>query len=285
MDQTLPRDDESASDHRDAVGSRAQAAAAGIVVDQVSRAFGDVRAVQDVTFHAAPGEIVGLLGPNGAGKTTLLRMVATLLRPDSGRITVAGRDTVTDPLAVRARLGYQTGDTGLYERLTVREFLAFFGVLHGLSWTDARDRAARVITRLEADAFADRLCEKLSTGQKQRAVLARTLVAEPPVLVLDEPTSGLDLRASAFILDALRDAAREGRAVVFSTHQMSEVELLCDRVVLLHEGRVVARGTVADLCAMAGTDSLAQAFLHLTRAEASPTGVPPATAPPARRTP
>ncbi|TVR01516.1 MAG: heme ABC exporter ATP-binding protein CcmA [Deltaproteobacteria bacterium] len=238
----------------------------GIVIDGVSRSFGEVRAVRDVTLRAGPGEIVGLLGPNGAGKTTLLRMVATLLRPDAGTIRVEGRDTVEEPLAVRSVLGYQTGDTGLYERLTAREFLEFFGALHGLSREECAERAARVLERLEATAFADRLCEKLSTGQKQRVVLARTLVARPPVLVLDEPTSGLDLRASSFILEALREAAGEGRAVIFSTHQMAEVEILCDRVVVLHEGAVVATGTVGSLCEQTSTARLAEAFLALTGA-------------------
>lgn len=239
-----------------------------VKVEEVWRSFGELHAVRGVSFDVRPGEIVGLLGPNGAGKTTLMRMIATLLRPNRGRILVGGHDVVCDPLAARAALGYQTAETGLYPRLTPRETLAFFGELHGMRPSDIQERAASLIARLDMASFADRPCNTLSTGQRQRTSLARTLLHRPPVLLLDEATSGLDLVSSAFLLRALREAAAdEGSAVLFSTHLMSEVELLCDRVIVLREGAVVATGTASELCAATASPSLSLAFLRLVGAE------------------
>lgn len=234
-----------------------------IVVDDVTRCYGELRAVDSVTFQVGYGEVVGLLGPNGAGKTTTLRMIATLIPPDSGRVVVAGRDTVAAPLEARSELGYQTGDTGLYARLTPREFLRYFAVLNGVPDIDIEERIARLVDEFGITEFADRLCGNLSTGQRQRVSLARTLVADPRVLVFDEPTSGLDIVSSTYILESLRRFADAGRAVLFSTHVMSEVELICDRVVLLHRGRVLARDTVAGLLASTGRTQFTRAFLDL----------------------
>lgn len=240
-----------------------------IVVDRVRRSYGDVHAVRDVSFSIDRGEVVGLLGPNGAGKTSTLRMVATLIAPQSGAVTVDGIDVTQDPLTARSRLGYQTGDTSLYARLTPREFLHYFAALNGVPKFEANERVEALIAQFDITEFADRLGGNLSTGQKQRVSLARTLVANPDILVFDEPTSGLDIVSSSFILNALRSLADQGRAVLFSTHVMSEVELICDRVVLLHRGRVLARGTIDEILAATGRERFTQAFLDLVaRADA-----------------
>ena len=236
-----------------------------IAVSHVSRSFGEVRAVSDVTFHVAGGEVVGLLGPNGAGKTTLLRMIATLIAPDAGAISVSGHSTTESPLSVRACIGYHTGQTGLYARLTTREFLLYFAELHSIPKDVSSIRIDELVEEFQLDEFADRLCGNLSTGQSQRVSLARTLLADPPVIVFDEPTSGLDIVSAQLILDSLRRFADEGRAVLFSTHIMSEIELICDRVVLLHDGHVLRDDTVAGIVASAGEPNLTRAFLSLIR--------------------
>ncbi len=248
-----------------------------IRVSHVSRSYQQVQAVSDVSFELHRGEVVGLLGPNGAGKTSTLRMISTLIRPDAGQILVDGHDVTIDPLRARATLGYQTGDTGLYARLTPREFLRYFAQLNDVPALVAEDRIEELIQAFGITEFADRLAGNLSTGQKQRVSLARTLVSDPQILVFDEPTSGLDIVSSSFILDALRNLARQGRAVLFSTHVMSEVELICDRVVLMHRGRILARGTVPEILAATGRDHFTQAFLDLVaRADAeAPEGAQP----------
>ncbi|MFT6399690.1 MAG: sodium transport system ATP-binding protein [Bradymonadia bacterium] len=190
-------------------------------------------------------------------------MVSTLIRPDSGKIEVCGHDATQDPLSVRARIGYHTGDTGLYARLSPREFLHYFAKLNSLPRSLADERVETLIETFGISEFAGRLCGNLSTGQGQRVSLARTLLADPPVIVFDEPTSGLDIVSAQFILDALRAFAASGRAVLFSTHIMSEVELICDRVVMLHRGEVVQNGTVQEIVKEAGEPNLTRAFLKL----------------------
>ena len=235
---------------------------ASIVVENVSRSYGEVRAVQDVSFRVGAGEVVGLLGPNGAGKTTTLRMLATLIPPDEGRALVGGHDVVQEPLAVRGALGYQTGDTGLYGRLTPPEFLRYFGDLHGIPQSTLEPRIAKLVEDFDITPFADRLCGNLSTGQKQRVTLARTLLHDPPVVVLDEPTSGLDIVSAQFILDTLQALAAEGRAVLFSTHIMTEVELICQRAIIIHKGRVIADDDRQALVDAVEAPNLGRAFLR-----------------------
>lgn len=234
-----------------------------IALRGVTRRFDTFLAVDDVSFDVYPGEIVGLLGPNGAGKSTTLRMLATLMRPDAGTIHVGGHDALQDPLAVRRLLGYQTGDTGLYQRLTPREFLRYFGSLHGMPRDLLEDRVDHAIRDFDLRAFADRVCRGLSTGQRQRVSLARTILHDPAALVLDEPTSGLDVVAAGFITAQLRRLADAGKAVLFSTHILSEVELLCDRVLVIDHGRVVAAGTVEALVERTGAANFAAAFIAL----------------------
>ncbi|HEX5724120.1 MAG TPA: ABC transporter ATP-binding protein [Longimicrobiaceae bacterium] len=231
----------------------------------LGKAYGELRAVDALTLRVAPGEVYALLGANGAGKTTALRCLATLLRPTSGTARIAGFDVRTHPLEVRRRLGFLAASMGLYARLTPRELLRYFAVLQGLPEGEVRARVEEGVERFGIADFADRLCGKLSTGQRQRVSIARAVVHDPPALVLDEPTLGLDVLSGETIYRFIDDARARGRAVLFSTHQMSEVELLADRVGILAGGRLVAEGTVDALVRGAGETSLARAFLRIVR--------------------
>ncbi|GMV40260.1 MAG: hypothetical protein AMXMBFR64_19760 [Myxococcales bacterium] len=234
----------------------------GIEVNGLLRTFGEVVAVRDLSFQVPAGQIFGLLGPNGAGKTTALRVLATLIAPTAGHARVAGHDVVASPLDVRRSLGYLTGDTGLYARLTPAELLRFFGELHAMPRARLEARIDALVATLDMGSFRDRHCGKLSTGQQQRVSIARALVHDPPVLVLDEPTSGLDILSAQYILDLLRAERDRGKAILFSTHVMAEAELLCDRIGILHEGRLLATGTLDELLAPTGARSLTEAFLR-----------------------
>jgi sodium transport system ATP-binding protein len=207
--------------------------------------------------------VYALLGANGAGKTTALRCLATLLRPSSGTALVAGYDVRHDPLEVRRRLGFLAASMGLYARLTPRELLAYFARLQGVEERLVRARVDASVDRFGIGDFADRLCSRLSTGQRQRVSIARAVVHEPDALVLDEPTLGLDVLSGASIHRFVTDSRDEGRAVLFSTHQMSEVELLADRVGILSGGRLVEEGTVAAIVERSGEPNLTRAFLRI----------------------
>ena len=239
---------------------------AAIIVQGLGRRFGETEAVRDVSFRVSPGEIYGLLGPNGAGKTTTLRMLATLLRPSSGAASVVGRDTQAEPIEVRRRLGYLTGDTGLYRRLTPRQMLRYFGRLYGLDKATLDARIAMLVEDLALARYADRPCGSLSTGESQRVSIARAVLHDPPVLVLDEPTSGLDILAAQSMLGFLRAERERGKAILFSTHVMAEAELLCDRIGLLHLGALLEEGTVSAIRSRYGADTLAEAFRAAIRA-------------------
>jgi sodium transport system ATP-binding protein len=258
-----------------------------IAVDALSKIFGTTAAVAELSFEVAAGEIFGLLGPNGAGKTTTLRILAGILLPTHGQVRIAGLDVAADPLAVRQRLGFLTNTTGLYPRLTGRELLRYFGRLHGLDRDATAARIAALADALDLRTFFDRRCEALSTGERQRLSIARAVLHDPHVLILDEPTAGLDVLASRFLRDFVRAERDRGKAVVFSTHYLAEAELLCDRIGLLHRGRLLTAGTPAALRAAAGdAPSMEEAFLRLvgasTRAQA-PTetdgGAPAGTGP------
>jgi sodium transport system ATP-binding protein len=223
---------------------------------------GPVRAVDHVTFEAADGQITGLLGPNGAGKTTTLRMLYTLMLPESGRVLVDGIDAAADPRRVRQRLGVLPDARGLYKRLTARENVAYFGALHGLDAATIAARTARLGAALDMADILERRTEGFSQGQRTKTALARALVHDPRNVVLDEPTNGLDVmttRALRRFLLGLRD---EGRCVLFSTHLMQEVARLCDRIVVIARGRVVADGTPEQLRAATGCASLEDAFVR-----------------------
>ncbi|AIE87757.1 ABC transporter ATP-binding protein [Fimbriimonas ginsengisoli] len=224
---------------------------------------GDKKAVDGVTFEARPGRILGLLGVNGAGKTTTLRMLSTVIKPTSGSAEVAGFNVLEHPEKVRASIGFMSTSTSLYGRLTAKELIAYFGGLYGLEGERLQDRIRYVTQKLQLEEFSDRLCDKLSTGQKQRVNIARTILHDPPVLFFDEPTAGLDVVASQSVMEFIEEARDAGKTIVFSTHIMSEVERLCDEIVVIHDGVAMGEGTVASLKAKTGQETLEKAFLSL----------------------
>ena len=198
-------------------------------------------------FAAKPGEIYGLLGANGAGKTTTLRMLATILQLTSGTATVAGYDIVDQPAKVRARVGFLSTATALYARLTAREMVEYFGRLNGFGGRRAERSVDKLFAALEMNEFSDRACEKLSTGEKQKVSIARTLVHDPEVMIFDEPTIGLDVMTSRAIVQFIRECRNRGKTVIFSTHVMREVEKLCDHIGIMHGGSLLAEGTLEEL--------------------------------------
>ena len=225
------------------------------------RNFGAVHAAIDISFEVRAGEVVGLLGPNGAGKTTVLRVLAGVLTPDAGQVLLNGEDVAADPIAAKRRIGFLSGDTQMYQRLTAKESLQYFGRLYGMDEARLRRRIDEMITRLEMNSFAGQSCGTLSSGQKQRANIARAFLHEPDLLILDEPTTALDVISGHFIVQSIRSEKQAGRAVLFSTHVMSEAEYLCDRILMLHEGRLVDQGTLTELLDRAGCANLTDAFL------------------------
>ncbi len=240
----------------------------------LTKRYGPLTAASGVTLEVEPGEVYALLGPNGAGKTTTLRCLATLLRPSSGSATVCGHDVVEEPLAVRAKLAFLSSSMGLYERLTPRELVRFFARLHRVGEEALPRRVEEMVELFGLGPFADRLCGRLSTGQRQRVSLARALVHDPPVLMLDEPTHGLDVLSGQAIYDFIVRERGRGKTILFSTHQMEEVELLADRVGVMRAGELVAEGRVQDLVARTGEPNLVRAFLALVgdRLAAVPAG-------------
>jgi sodium transport system ATP-binding protein len=208
---------------------------------------GEIRAVDNVTFTCQPGKIYGLLGANGAGKTTTLRMLATILEPTDGTAIVCGHDVVEAPEKVRANIGFLSTGTALYPRLSSQELVEYFGRLNGLDEATLKKRVDDIFNRLEMNDFRDRRCDKLSTGMKQKTSIARTLVHDPPVMIFDEPTTGLDVMTARTIINFISDCRARGKAIIFSTHIMSEVERLCDFIGIIHDGKLLAEGTVPDL--------------------------------------
>lgn len=234
-----------------------------IVLAGLTKHYGQVEALSDLSLEVRSGEIYALLGPNGAGKTTALRCLATLLRPTSGTASVGGADVQQDPLRVRSRIGFLSASMGLYERLSARELVTYFGRLQGLDEERLKARVDELAALFGLDDFRGRYCGKLSTGQRQRVAVARAIVHDPPALILDEPTIGLDVLSGETIYRFMAEERSRGKAILFSTHQMAEVELLADRVGVLSRGRLVAEGTVDELVRRTGARSLARAFLSL----------------------
>jgi sodium transport system ATP-binding protein len=224
---------------------------------------GERAVVDHISFEVRDGEIFGLLGPNGAGKTTTLRMLATLLKPTSGFATVNGHDVTTAPAEVRRRIGFLSGDMGLYHRLTPREILRVFGRLNSLTEERLRARIAEIVALLHMEDFADTKVDQLSTGMRQRAALARTLLHDPPILILDEPTSGLDVPTSRVIEEFILQARRAGKCILYSTHVMEEAEFLCDRIAVINQGHIRIIGTMSELKAATGRERLREIFLDL----------------------
>ena len=236
----------------------------------LSKRYGPVRALDGLDLAVAAGEIVGLLGPNGAGKTTALRLLAALIRPDGGEATLAGHDVRQDPVAVKRAVGFLSATTGLYGRLTVHECLAYFGELAGLARPAREARIAAVAAELGFADLLGRRCDRLSTGQRQRVSVARAVLHEPQALLFDEATAGLDLFAARVVHDMARKGRAAGQAILWSTHDLTEAELLCDRVVLLFDGRVRGEGTVAELKECTGWATLPEIFLASGGAVAPP---------------
>jgi sodium transport system ATP-binding protein len=241
---------------------------------QLTKTFKDkkrgvITAASEVSFTCQPGRIYGLLGANGAGKTTTLRLLATLLKPTSGSCTVAGHDAATAPEKVRANVGFLAASTALYGRLTAREMITYFGALNGMSAEAIRARIKVLADELGMHDFLDRRCDKFSTGMKQKTSIARTLVHDPVVMIFDEPTLGLDVMTARSIVKFVRDCRNRGKTVIYSTHIMSEVEKLCDTIGIIHAGRLVAEGTLAELQARFGETDMEEIFVKAVGGEAA----------------
>jgi sodium transport system ATP-binding protein len=228
---------------------------------------GTVNAVDGVSFAARDGEITGLLGPNGAGKTTTLRMLYTLMTPDRGSVTVDGMDAAREPEAVRRALGVLPDARGVYKRLTARENIAYFGELHGMSKADIASRTQVLSKALDMGDILDRQTEGFSQGQRTKTAIARALVHDPKNVILDEPTNGLDVMTTRAMRAFLQQLKAEGRCVIFSSHIMQEVAALCDRIVIIAKGQVVAAGSADELRSKFGESNLEDAFVKAIGSE------------------
>jgi sodium transport system ATP-binding protein len=220
-------------------------------------------ALRDVSFQCAPGEVLGLLGPTGAGKTTTLRVLSTALRPDSGSAFINGIDILAAPLEARKRIGFLSGTTGLYGRLSARENVAYFGRLHGMAPARIRERTDQLFEQLQMHDYGHKRADQLSTGMRQKCAIARTVIHEPQVVILDEPTTGLDVMSARILLDFIASYKALGIPLIFSTHHLHEVEKLCDRVCVINHGKSVFQGSVADLRRLGGGADLVDAFVHV----------------------
>jgi sodium transport system ATP-binding protein len=224
---------------------------------------GKIVAVDHISFEANNGAIFGLLGPNGAGKTTTLRMLATILQPTEGTAIIGGHDINKEAQQVRRKIGFLSGDMGLYHRLTPRELLRFFGRLNGLNGAALNQRIERLFELFDMRHFADSKIDTLSTGMRQKTAISRTIIHDPPILILDEPTSGLDVPTAHVVEGYIRDARVAGKCIVLSTHVMEEAEYLCDRIAVIYQGRIRALGTMDDLRSMTGKNRLREIFIEL----------------------
>jgi len=238
-----------------------------IVVTNLKKFFGDVKAVNGVSFEARDGEITGLLGPNGAGKTTTLRMLYSLLPPDEGEIRIDGMDPGRDAMEIKRTLGVVPDNRGLYSRLTARENISYFGELHGMNRKAIDQRIGQLIGTLDMEDFIDRRTEGFSQGQRVKVAIARAMVHEPQTVLMDEPSNGLDVMSTRALREYIRGLKQAGHSVVLSTHIMQEVTALCDRIVIIAKGEVAANGSAAQLLAQSGCDSLEDAFVKLIGTE------------------
>ncbi len=242
-----------------------------IIANDLHQSFktktGTVTAVDGVSFEARDGEITGLLGPNGAGKTTTMRMLYTLMKPDRGQVLVDGIDAAVDPIAVRRVLGVLPDARGVYKRLTARENIAYFGQLHGLPRAQVEARTRVLSEALDMGDILERQTDGFSQGQRTKTAIARALVHDPRNVILDEPTNGLDVMTTRAMRGFLRQLREEGRCVIFSSHIMQEVAALCDRIVIIAKGSVVASGTADELRALTGEENLEDAFVKAIGSE------------------
>ena len=243
-----------------------------VVVRNLAKTFydearGEVRAVQGIDFECRAGEIFGLLGANGAGKTTTLRMLSTILTPTSGSAEILGHDVVADPAAVRKCLGFYSASTALYPRLTARETIEFFARINQYPGEKVRERVDYLIERFGIAQYAKARVDKLSTGMKQKVSIARTVAHDPPLLIFDEPTVGLDVLNALEMQDVIKEFRAHGKTIVFSTHIMSEAEKLCDRIAIIHDGKILACDTLEGLRQGTGVHYLEDIFVHYVRGQ------------------
>jgi len=222
-----------------------------------------IKVLDSVSFTCQPGRIFSLLGPNGAGKTTTLRIIATILNPSSGSVKVSGYDTLKDPALVRKSIGFLTGSTGLYERLTPDEIVTYFGSLNGMDKDKLTRRKKELFQMMGIDEFAATRIGKLSTGMKQKVSIARTIVHEPDIVVFDEPTSGLDVITAQSIIELIQDCKKQNKTVIFSSHIMSEVDLLCDDLAIIHKGRILFNDTMENFRQNMTTSNLTEEFIRI----------------------
>lgn len=241
-----------------------------IKLSSLSKRFKDVQAVENLSLEVKTGEIFGLLGENGAGKTTTLRMLATMLKPTAGTAMIAGYDILKQPAEVRRHVGILFGgEAGLYDRLTARENIAYFGRLSGMDSASIKKRIDLLCQTLDMSDFIDRRVGKFSKGMKQKVTIARAIVHNPEVMLLDEPTVGLDVTAARTLQEFIKQCKTEGKAVIFSSHIMSEVERLCDRIGIIHKGKLVAIGTLQELKQQYSNDNLEEIFVELIGGKSS----------------
>ena len=241
-----------------------------ISVKDLHKSFGDVKAVDGISFEAADGRITGLLGPNGAGKSTTLRVLYTVLKPDSGSAAIDGIDVVTDSLDARRRIGSLPHASGLYPHLTARENIAYYAALYGMPSDKADVRVDQVIAQLDIEDFADRRTKGFSQGQRTKVALARALVHEPRNIILDEPSNGLDVMATRSLRDLIRELKAAGNCILFSSHVMQEVEHLCDEIVIIAEGQVAIHDSPDGIRHQTGCDDLEDAFVKAIGAVGTP---------------
>ena len=243
-----------------------------IEVEGLTKRFGKVEALRGIDFTAADGEITGLLGPNGAGKSTALRILCTVLKAGAGRARVGGIDVAADPFGVRRRIGVLPHNSNLYGNLTARENIAYYAELHGLAGSASRCAVDGIVERLGIAPFADRRAKGFSQGQRLRVALARALVHDPDTLILDEPTTGLDVMATRVFRHVIRERRDSGCCVLFSSHVMHEVAVMCDRIAIVADGLVVLNGTAAEIRRATGCDDLEDAFVSAVETSGTGTG-------------
>lgn len=242
-----------------------------IHVQNLTKSFRDLRrgqvvAVDHVSFDVRPGEVFGLLGPNGAGKTTCMRILCTVLKPTTGTAVIAGHDVVQEPAAVRRQIGFLSANTGVYDRMSALEFVQYFGRLYGMPEEKLAARIEEVFATLKMNDFRDTLGAKMSTGMKQKVSIARAIVHDPPVLIFDEPTAGLDVLVARNVLENIARLRDAGKCILYSTHIMSEVEKVCDRVAIIYRGRTLALGSLETLREQYEEDEVEELFFRLVRA-------------------
>ena len=229
---------------------------------------GKVKAVNGIDLHCRKGEIFGLLGPNGAGKTTTLRILATMLKPTAGEVSVNGYDVIKEAHQVRESIGFLSGETGLYDRFTPRETILFFGRINNLPDEEIRMRMDEIFKILDMKSFQEVRVDKLSTGMKQKLSIARALIHNPPILIFDEPTVGLDVIKARVVLNYIKEFKNRGKCIIFSTHQMQEAERLCDRIAIILKGEILAKGSLEELQQRFQEKELEEIFFKLIQVKA-----------------